>query len=415
MGQCKCSQQFSNSLSLCFVFTVNNTLPEAEHDRGKAKELDIDTYSHKEISKTKEKENTAVEKESVGEKGVDSGHENTTAVSTEDKYSGIIPEKIASEGRNEGEPQESNNGSDKATGDSEDKVGITGHDNNLNTVANKEPEAGKSPENKEDTNFDLGKTDITEILVRKDKGQEEKERKEEQVNGKRDPDKVSPNDTKLRTVTGEGENALEPFEVLTTKNNSKADNNSVGSPDSNKTVPTRVNITQHTAQCTANCTQYQAGSEKIRDAQEKPIIKEDIPEGDSTEKTKEDLEKEREDKEKEKEKEANLSFVGKGLRNKRNEYELLHVSLHWLSVPHMQTEAAHLSLASTTATTRRCQGWSPTQWSFSATIPTLSAVTLGVPASQTAPGVANNLSASEVQQRYLNAEDVLIMCADHSI
>lgn len=310
----------SNGLSLCFVFTVNNTLTEAEHDRDKAKEPDIDTYSHKDISKTKEKEYTAVEKESVGEKDVDSGLENTTAVDREDKYTGIIPEKIASEGRNEGEPQESNTGSEKATGDSKDKVGIKGPDNNLNTVANKEPEAGKSPENKQDANFDLGKTDITEISVRKDKGQEEKERKEEQVNGKRDPDKVSPNDTKLRMVTGEGENAVETFEVQTTKNNSKADNNSMGSPERNKTVPTRVNITQHTAQCTAHCTQYQAGGEKTGDPKEKLIIKEDIPEGDSTEKTKEELEKERGDKEKEKEKEANLSFMGKGLRNKINEY-----------------------------------------------------------------------------------------------
>ncbi|XP_054475946.1 inactive serine protease PAMR1 isoform X2 [Anoplopoma fimbria] len=298
---------------------VNNTLTEDENDRNKGKKTekgnktDGDVY----INKTKEKgqDNINGEKESAGGGDINTGHDNTTAVDREDKYTGTIPGKTVSEGGNEGELVEINTWSEKPTGSSKDKVDSEGPDNSLNTVENKEPEVGKPPETKEgspDTNLETEKTDITEIVVIKDKGQEEKERKEEQVNGKRDPDKVGPNDTKMRTVIiAEGDNTVEIFELEMTKNNTvirdtkdtQKENNTIGSPEpGKKIIPTRVNITQYTM--------YRAGSEENGKTKEKPTIKEDQTERDSAEKTKEELEREREGKEKEKEKEDNQSFTG---------------------------------------------------------------------------------------------------------
>lgn len=301
---------------------MNNTLTEAGKGKDKANETETDTYRDKDIGKTKEKgqENTAGEKESVGGKDVSPGHENTTAVDKEDKYTGTVPEKTAPENRNEGEPEERNTGSEKSTGGSKDKVDAKGPDNSLNTVEKQEPEVGKPPETKEgspDTNLETGKTDITEIFVIKDKGQEGKERKEEQVNGKRDPDKVGPNDTKLRTVIAEGENTVEIFQLEKTKNHTvvydakdtKKENNSIGSPETDrKIIPTRVNITQYTM--------YRAGGEESGKPKEKTTAK-GKTEKDSAEKTKEELEREVEEKEKEKEKEANQSFTGKTRADKK--------------------------------------------------------------------------------------------------
>lgn len=300
---------------------MNNTLTEAEKGKDKAKETDTDKYTDKDISKTKEKgqENTAGEKESVGGGGINTGQENATAVDREDKYTDTIPEKTKSEGRSEGEPEERNTGSEKPSGGSNDKVDSQGPDDSLNTVEKKEPEVAKPPEKEEeegnqDTNLEIGKTDVTEIVVIKDKGQEEKERKEEQVNGKRDPDKVGPNDTKLRPVVTEGDNTVEIFEKEMAKNNTviydtkdtKKENNSIDSPEAGrKIIPTRVNITQYTM--------YRAGGEESGKPKEKPTIHEDNTDEDSAEKTKEELEREREEKEKEKEKEVNQSFTGKRL------------------------------------------------------------------------------------------------------
>lgn len=300
-----------------FLSTVNNTLAEAEKNKDKTKETE--KYSDGDISKTKEKGqvNTTGETESVGGKDINTGHRNTTAVDREDKYNGTIPEKTVAEDRNDGKTEERNTGSEKPTGGSKDKVDHKSPDSSLNTVEKKEPEVVKPPEKKEgspDTNLETGKTDITEIVVIRDKGQEEKERKEEQVNGKRDPDKVGPNDTKLRTVISEGENTVEIFELEMTKNNTvtydiidmKTENNTIASPElGRKIIPTRVNITQYTM--------YRAGGEESGKPKEKPTIKEDNTEKGSTEKTKEDLDKEKEEKEKEKEKEVNQSFTGRKL------------------------------------------------------------------------------------------------------
>ncbi|XP_049929700.1 inactive serine protease PAMR1 [Epinephelus moara] len=298
---------------------VNNTLPEAEKDMDKAKETEKDkeTESDKDISQTAEKgqENTAGENETVGGRDINTGHENTTAVDKEDKYTTTISGKTVSEGRNEGELEERNTGSEKPTGGRKDKVDSEGPDNSLNTVEKKEPEVGKPPPKKEgspDTNLETEKTDIIEIVVIKDKGQEEKERKEEQVNGKKDPDKFGPNDTKMRTVITEGENTVEIFQLEMTKNNTgisdtketKKENNTISSPEAGrKILPTRVNITQYTM--------YRAGGEESGKPKEKPTVKVDKTEKDPAEKTKEELEREREEKEKEKEKEVNQSFSEK--------------------------------------------------------------------------------------------------------
>lgn len=346
---------------------MNNTLTEAEKDKGKA-EKGKETDSDKDISETEEKgqENTTGEKENVGGRDINTGHENTTAVDREDKYTGTIPEKTVSEGGNEGELEERNTGSEKPTGGSKDKVDSEGPDNSLNTVEEKEPEVEKPPEKKEgspDTNLE---TDITEIIVIKEKGQEEKERKEEQVNGKRDPDKVGPNDTKMRTVIAEGENTVEIFELEMTKNNTvihdakdaKKENNTISSPEpGRKILPSRVNITQYTM--------YRAGGEESGKPKEKPTIKEEEP----AEKTQEELERE---KEKEKEKEVNQSFNGKRLIDKNKKHSFV-VGLHphLLSAPLLQKKAAHLCLASTTATTSWCPGLSLKQWSSSVTTPML--------------------------------------------
>lgn len=282
---------------------MNNTLTKAEKDRDKAKETD--TYTDKDITKPKEKDqdNTTGKKESLGEIDVNTGQENTTAVSREDKYTGTIPEKTAAEGGNEGEQGERNTGSEKPTGGKKDKVDSQGPDNSLNTVEKKEPEIPKSPEKKggsSDTNLETGKTDITEIVVIKEKGQEDSERKEKQMNGKRDPDKIGPNDTKLSTIISVGDNTVEIFELEMTKNNTvtydtrgdKKENNTIGSPTpGRRIISSQVNMTQYRA--------------------EKPASKMDQTDKDSSEKTKVELAKEREEKEKEKEREVNQSFNGK--------------------------------------------------------------------------------------------------------
>lgn len=300
---------------LCCASTVNNTLIEAEKEGDEKKETETEIYSVKDISKTKEKgqESTAGEKENVGGKYTNSGHKNATDFDREDKYTGTATEETVSEGRNRGQPDERNTGSDKTTGGSRDHVGSKSPDDSLNTVEKIAPEVGTPPEENQgsqDVNSETGKTDITEIHVRKDKGQEEKVRKEEQVNGKRDPDKVGPNDTKLRTVVGVDENTLDTFKQDTPKNNTvvhdtkytQKENNSIGSAQGKEISPTRLNITQYTM--------YRAGGEEIGNQKEKLRVKEEQTEKDPAEKTREELAREAEEKEKEKEKEANLSFTG---------------------------------------------------------------------------------------------------------
>ncbi|XP_034542652.1 inactive serine protease PAMR1 [Notolabrus celidotus] len=289
---------------------VNNTLTESGKEKDTTKDKETNIYSDKDIIKAKEKgqQNTTEEKDSVGGGDINTGHKNTTAVNGEDKHTGTIPEETVDEDRTKEEPEERNTGSEKPTGGSKDKEDSEDSDRSLNTVEKNEPEVQTPPpEKKEDTNLDIGKTDITEIVVIKDKGQEEKERKEEQVNGKRDSDKVGPNDTKQRTVISEGDNTVEIFELERTKNSTvlqgtkdkTAENNTIVSLG-RKIIPTRVNITQYTM--------YRAGGEESGRGKEKPTIKEDKKEEKPAEKTKEELERE---KEKEKEREINQSDADK--------------------------------------------------------------------------------------------------------
>ncbi|XP_029952734.1 inactive serine protease PAMR1 [Salarias fasciatus] len=296
---CLPNNTWSGTAPLCTK--VNNTLTEAEKDRDKTKEPDTgeeaDKHSDKDISETEKKgQDTSGEKESVGGEDINIGQENTPVVRTEDKYTVTIPEKTATEGRNNGELEERNTGSEKPTGGTQDKVDSKDPDNSLNTVEEKEPESQKPPERRGEgpsTKLETGKTDVTEA-VSKDKGQAEKERKEEQVNGKRDPDKVGPNDTKLRTVISEGHNTVEIFELemmtnntfrYETKDTRRVNNTIVSTTSGRKITPTRVNMTM-----------YRAVEEKV------------APRKEPSEKTKEELERERE---KEKEKEVNQSFTDK--------------------------------------------------------------------------------------------------------
>ena len=292
--------------------TVNNTLTEAEKDKDKAKETEI--YSDRDTNKTKERhqEKTTGEKENVGGKDINTGYEKTKAINKEDRYTGAIPKKSVAENRTDGELEERSTGSEKTTGGEKDKVDKD-TDNSLNTAEKKEPEVAKPTEKKEgspDMNQGTRKTDITRIVVIKEKGQEEKERKEEQVNGKREPDKVGPNDTKLRKVITE--NTVEIFEQERTKNNTvtydtkdtEKENNTIVYPEpERKILPTELNVTQHTL--------YRAREEESGKPKEKPTIKEDKTEEEHAEKTKEELDREREEKEKEEEKEVNQSFTGK--------------------------------------------------------------------------------------------------------
>lgn len=285
---------------------MNNTLTKAEKDREKATETKADAYSNQDTGQTTE-EGQVGEGESLGGGDTISGHNNTTIASGEDKYTGSLPEKTESEGRHEGEPEERNSGTEKG---SEDRVGSKEPDNSLNTVERREPELGKTPENTQgsrDTSFGSDKTDTTGKSMTKDKGQQEKQRKELQVNGKRDPDKVGPNDTKLRAAGGEVENTVEVFNMEVTENSTvrfqakerQKSNNSIGSPDGRRA---RVNVTQYTM--------YRAGGEEGGSMVRTPPKKEGKTEKDPAEERRGELEKER--KATEREEEANLSFRGEG-------------------------------------------------------------------------------------------------------
>lgn len=287
---------------------MNNTLTKAGKDKDKTTEAKPDTCRNQNISQSEEKGQgkTAGERERVRGKDTISGQENTTAVGRGDTFIRTVPEKT--------EPEERNGGSGKATGGSEDRVGSREPDNSLNAVEPREPEPGKTSESTQgsrDTRFGSDKTDTTEISVTKDKGQREKERKELQVNGKPDPDKVGPNDTKLRAAGGEVDNTVEAVNAEVAENNTvtaetkerQTSNNSIGSPDKRRVVPARVNVTQYTM--------YRAGGEESGSTGRKSPKKEDKKEKDPTEDRKDELEKE--DKAKEREKEANQSFRGETL------------------------------------------------------------------------------------------------------
>ncbi|PWA24846.1 hypothetical protein CCH79_00010024 [Gambusia affinis] len=346
---------------------VNNTLTESEKDKNKVQEADtdrgVDIESEKDNRKIKEipQQNTT-EKGSAGREDIYSWAENTTSVDTEDKYTETVPENSVNKDTDEGDLEETNTGSERPSEDKKIEVDPKSTDSRLNTVEEKESAGPKPPEKKEersDPEPEKGKVNPTEVVPKKDKGQEEKERKEEQINGRRNPDKFGPNDTKLKTNVSEGDTTVETFELDLTKNSTysldskdaKKENNTTGSPTTVRKIdPSRINVTQYTL--------YRANGENGK-TKEKSLTTEDETGKDSLEKTKE-LERRKEDREKDKEKGGVLLF-----------------------------------LACTMATTRWCQGWIWKLWSLCATTHMLSAAIKGEPVSQMVPGVAISPSVSE--------------------
>ncbi|XP_028307229.1 inactive serine protease PAMR1 isoform X2 [Gouania willdenowi] len=265
-SQRTCLQNNTWSGTPPFCSKVNNTLTE----RGRGKEVDVNT--DKNISENKNVDD--------GGKDIISSHENLPKVNTRDESTGTIPEKTTAEG---GKEEKTNPGSNSPDGPDVEPDGL---DNNLYQVIEKD-RAEEKPL----------KPESGEIPVTKDKGQEEKERKEEQVNGKKDSGKVSPNDTKMRIILSEGENTVETFKVEMTKNDTvqlrtKPTINTNNTTAGKKILPTHVNITL-----------YRAGGD-VRTTKEKISPTQEQPERDSR-KTQEESEKA---KEKQKEREINQSF-----------------------------------------------------------------------------------------------------------
>lgn len=272
---------------------MNNTLTEPEKKSEDHKGTETDTHGDKDISGGGEK---GQEGAAGGKKeDTNSGHKNATAFDREDKHT--TTEETVSEGGNKGE----SDGSGKNTGGSTDQVGGSGPDDGLNTVEEMEPEVGEPPERNQSGHNVKPETNITEIHARKDKGQEDKLRKEEQVNGKKDPDKVGPNDTKLRATVSQEENTADMLKQDTAENrtavhdtkHTQKQNDSTASTGRVETDLSRLNVTQYTL--------YRAGGGASSTQKEKQDVteKEQIKKDSAEEKKKE-----------EEEREANLSFTG---------------------------------------------------------------------------------------------------------
>lgn len=271
---------------------MNNTLTEPEKKSEDNKGTETDEHDDKDISRVEEEgqEGTAGGKK----EDANPGRENATAFNREDKHTAT--EETVSEGKN--------------TGGSTDQVGSRGPDDGLNTVEEMEPEVEESPKRNQGGPDVKPETNITEIHIRKDKGQEEKLKKEEQVNGKKGPDKVGPNDTKLRAVVSEEENTADVFKQDTAENrtvvhdtkHTQNQNNSTGFTRRGEIDLTRLNVTQYTL--------YRAGGEASRTQKEKQEMTEEEEEETKKDSAEETLLREAEEKKKEEEKEANLSFTG---------------------------------------------------------------------------------------------------------
>lgn len=276
---------------------MNNTLTEPEKKSEDNKGRETDKHGDKDISGTEDKGQEGA----AGGKNEDanSGHKNATTFNREDKHTAT--EDTVSEGESKGE----SDGSGKNTGGSTDQVGGIGPDDGLNTVEEMEPKVGEPPERNQNGHNVKPDTNITEIHIRKDKGQEEKLRKEEQVNGKKDPDKVGPNDTKLKAPVSGEENTADVFKQDTAENrtvvhdtkHTQKQNNSTGSTERGEIDLTRFNVTQYTL--------YRAEGGASRT--QKEVTEEEQTKKDSAEET---LLRKAEEKKKEEEREANLSFTG---------------------------------------------------------------------------------------------------------
>lgn len=270
---------------------MNNTLIETEKKGDDNKGTVTDKHDDKDISGAEEK---GQEGAAGGKEEDVSGQQNATALDREDKNTDT--EETVSEGKNkEGSTNQVDGG---------------GPDDSLNTVEEMEPEVGEPPERNQGGHDVKPETNITEVHIRKDKGQEEEQRKEEQVNGKKDRDKVGPNDTKLRAAISEEENTADVFKQDTAENrtvvhgatHTQKQNSSAGSTGRGDIDLTRLNVTQYTL--------YRAGGGASRTQKEKQEVTEE-PGKTKEDSAEESLLREAEEKKKEEGREANLSFTGK--------------------------------------------------------------------------------------------------------
>ncbi|KAM8860986.1 inactive serine protease PAMR1 isoform 1-T1 [Synchiropus picturatus] len=286
---------------------VNNTL------------IDEDKDSKTEIYKDKGKEN---EEHSSRDKDIHTQQWNKT-VAHEDKYTGKTPEKTASEERNEGETKTINEGLDR-----EDKVDSKGSGGSLNTVEKTENDLVTEPK----TKLEGGKVNITETTL--NKGQSEKERKEEQVNGKREKEEVGPNDTKLRPVSP----VLENNTVIDETNRVTTEKKGLKPPG----TEWKIHLTS------INITLYRAGGEGSSATEKK---------------TQMELDEERGRKEKEKEKEVNESYNERSCPPLPRLYHGYHKTLTGVTPETVQFICNH-SYALSGDSRRSCQPdgtWSGTQ------------------------------------------------------
>ncbi|XP_062317947.1 inactive serine protease PAMR1 [Osmerus eperlanus] len=193
---------------------VNNTLAEPDKDKGKGTEKDKEkvpeTGSDKDPGHhTEEKEggNRTSGEGSVGRTDPGSGHRNSTTADGEDKYIDTSLERAPGGGRDR-------EGGGEEEPDRPGRVDETETDDSLNAVERKDTEGKLPPETpaeehetpEPETGRDADQeitTDVTEIVVSRDKGQGERERKGEQTDESARPDQIGPNDTKQRGDTFE--------------------------------------------------------------------------------------------------------------------------------------------------------------------------------------------------------------------
>lgn len=271
---------------LCSATAVNNTLTEPEKKGEGNKGKEADKRDDQDISRAEEN----------GPEGTAGGKkEDATAFDREDKHTAT--EETVSGGRNNGESD------GETTGGGVHQVGGRGPDDDVNTVEETQPKVVVEPPKRDPSSQDVKpEMNITETHISKDKGQEEKLRKEEQVNGKKESDKVGPNDTKLRAAVSEEENTADVLKqdaagnrtVVQNTKRTQTHNKSAGSTGREDMDLTRLNVTQYTL--------YRAGGGASQTKNE---------EQEATEEEQTTLRRQaEEEKKKEEERETNLSFAG---------------------------------------------------------------------------------------------------------
>ncbi|KAM6961112.1 inactive serine protease PAMR1 [Aplochiton taeniatus] len=251
---------------------VNNTLAEAEKDTGRGKDKQLG----RDIKPQEEKEHRG-----VGGETPNAGHRNTTADGG-DKHADTRPGGKAGGSTERTGGEETDAASEIPAGGSEDKVDTATTDNSLNKVdaeVDKPPKTTSEQDGRPDTEAgrdviqEIGKTtDTTEIVVVKEKGRAEVEKKEEQVDESEGPDRIGPNDTKLKA--GEQENTVELVELKPARNLTdafdtndieRAANTTAFKEPEKVSAPSRSNATRYTL--------YRAGGKDSGRPTEKTWVK----------------------------------------------------------------------------------------------------------------------------------------------